>query len=130
MNIQKVTYSAVLGVVLTNLRKQKAIEQGAMAQLMGLSQASYSRLESGKSAFNIDQMYQAAKALNVDSTKIIELVNIYCEKLEGEGVKVESLVRGNSTQATQSEAENNDGAGKVLAGAALGAIVMALLSNR
>jgi transcriptional regulator with XRE-family HTH domain len=129
MSIQKVTYSAILGVVLTNLRKQQSIEQGTMAEAMGLSQASYSRLEAGKSAFSIDQMYQAADALNVDTLKVVEEIQKYKRNLEASGIKVEPQIRGNTTQATQETNKNNDTV-KVLAGAALGAVVMAILASR
>jgi transcriptional regulator with XRE-family HTH domain len=128
MSIQKVTYSAILGVVLSNLRKQQSIEQGTMAENMGLSQASYSRLEAGKSAFSIDQMYQAAIALNVPMSDIIGDIEKYTTKLKARGIAVEPQIRGNTTQATKSSASENTG--KVLAGAALGALVMALLSGR
>ncbi|MEL0623796.1 helix-turn-helix transcriptional regulator [Marinomonas arenicola] len=129
MSIQKVTYSAILGVVLSNLRKQQSIEQGTMAENMGLSQASYSRLEAGKSAFSIDQMYQAADALNIGTLKVVEEIEKYKRNLEVSGIRVEPQIRGNTTQATQEPAKDND-AVKVLAGAALGAVIMAILASR
>ncbi|RBO82660.1 helix-turn-helix domain-containing protein [Marinomonas aquiplantarum] len=128
MSIQKVTYSAILGVVLSNLRKQQSIEQGKMAELMGLSQASYSRLEAGKATFSIDQMYQAAIALNVSMTDIVGRIETYSKELKAQGYAVEPQIRGNTTQASKSE--SSDTTGKVIAGAALGALVMALLSGR
>ncbi|WP_268817696.1 helix-turn-helix domain-containing protein, partial [Vibrio anguillarum] len=51
-----VSYSSILGVVVANKRKELGVEQSVLAENMGLSQASYSRLESGKSTFSVDQM--------------------------------------------------------------------------
>jgi transcriptional regulator with XRE-family HTH domain len=99
-----------------------------MAEDMGLSQASYSRLEAGKSAFSIDQMYQAAIALNVPMSDIIGDIEKYTAKLKARGIAVEPQIGGNTTQATKTK--QVDDTGKVLAGAALGALVMALLSGR
>ena len=57
---QQTSFSAVLGVVIANHRKLKMIDQAPFAARMGLSQASYSRLESGKAVFSIEHLYQVA----------------------------------------------------------------------
>ncbi|MGB0664266.1 MAG: helix-turn-helix domain-containing protein [Pontibacterium sp.] len=127
MKIEKTSYSAVLGVVLNNQRKMEGIEQGEMAERMGLSQASYSRLESGKSSFSVDQMYQAAVALGIKASDLTEALNDTVERLRESGVEVVPQVRGNTTQAKSSAAGD---VGKVLAGATLGAVLITLLSKR
>jgi len=125
MSDNQTTYSAVLGVVLTNARKERSIEQGEMAKRMGLSQASYSRLESGKSSLSVDQLYMAAGALRVKPEEITARLNNTITQLRESDVKVVPLIRGNATGAK----EGNE-VGALVAGAALGALVFGLFSNK
>ena len=126
MNTEQTSYSAVLGVVLATLRKQRQIEQGPMATRMGLSQASYSRLESGKSAFSVDQMYQAAAALEVSAAEIIASLENTVANLRANGIEVVSQVRGNTKQAKQGPSE----LGTFIAGAALAALLIGILAKK
>jgi transcriptional regulator with XRE-family HTH domain len=126
MNVNQATYSAVLGVVLSNARKQQGVEQGEMAERMGLSQASYSRLEGGKSAFSVDQLYMAAGALKVNPEEVTSRLNNTIAELRSGGVEVLPLMRGNATGAK----DNTAGVGPLVAGAALGALAFSLLSNK
>ena len=125
MQNDKTSFSAVLGVVLANLRKSKRIEQGEMAARMGLSQPSYSRLESGKSAFSVDQMYQASNALGVRFEELNTRLIHNIRELEANGIQIVQPARGNTVKA-QNQA--ND-VGQIVAGAALGALLFSLLSK-
>lgn len=126
MNHARATYSAVLGLVLSTERKKRGMEQGEMASLMGLSQASYSRLESGKATFNFDQMYQAAAALGLSASALVAEVDRYCAHLSSENITVEALPRRNASGNSESKA----GVGEFVAGAALGAILLSILTSR
>jgi len=125
MSDNQTTYSAVLGVVLANARKQQGVEQGEMAKRMGLSQASYSRLEGGKSSLSVDQLYMAAGALRLNSDDITARLNNTIAELRAGGVNVVPLIRGNATGA-----KDGNEVGALLAGAALGALVFGLFSNK
>jgi len=129
LNKKQATYSAILGIVLSNLRKQEGIEQGEIAKTMGLTQASYSRLESGKSAFSIDQMYQAASALGLSGKEVITEVERYSSHLKSDGVLVVPQIRGNTSQASQQNTSRND-ITTFVAGAALGALLLTILSKK
>ncbi len=118
------TYSAVLGVVLSNRRQELGIEQEEMAAKMGLSQPSYSRLESGKSVFSLDQMFMACDVLNISTEEIIKRVNRYIRHLQADGITVVPNKRANAKNA-----EGATDMGSLVAGAALGAIIMGLLSK-
>lgn len=126
MNENRTSYSAVLGVILSNLRKENGLEQGEMAVRMGLSQASYSRLEGGKSAFSVDQMYQATLALGVKEGDITNRLGNTVSELRANGIEVIPQVRANTYHA------KNDSAavGSLIVGAALGALLIGLLSRR
>ncbi len=125
MRGSQTTYSAVLGVVLTNARKQQGLEQAEMASRMGLSQASYSRLEGGKSAFSLDQLYMAAEALQLNPDVVVSRLNNTVTELRASGVDVLPLIRGNATGAKQ-----GNEVGALVAGAALGALVFSIFSNK
>lgn len=125
MDESQTSYSAVLGVVLTNQRKLRGLEQGQMAEMMGLSQASYSRLEAGKSGFSVDQMYQAATALNMSGRDLIALIDNTVDNLRANGVHVAPQVRGNS-----SKGKKEDAGVALIAGAALGALLIGILSKK
>ena len=121
-----VSYSSVLGVVVANKRKEVGIEQGDMAERMGLSQASYSRLESGKSTFSVDQMFQCAEAMNVKVEELFQLVVNMVKNLDSdEEVVVQAQPRGNA-----SKAKSGTGNGTAfVAGAALTALIIGLASK-
>jgi len=126
MNTEQTSYSAILGVVLASLRKERFMEQGEMAERMGLSQASYSRLESGKSSFSVDQMFQAASALDISAEELNKRLNGTITQLESNQVKVVPQLRGNTILAK----EGGNEMGHLLAGAALGALLIGLLSKK
>lgn len=123
MDAQKTTYSAVLGVILSNLRKQFGKEQSDVAKRMGLSQASYSRLESGKATFSVDQMYQAAQALDLPDIEIMARMNSTISQLRSGGIDVQPHTRANSTNGSF-EVEH------LLLGAGLAALLIGLISKR
>ena len=125
MDESQTSFSAVLGVVLTNQRKLHGLEQGQMAEMMGLSQASYSRLEAGKSGFSVDQMYQAATALSMNGRDLIALIDNTVDNLRANGVHVAPQVRGNS-----SKGKKEDAGVALIAGAALGALLIGILSKK
>jgi len=124
MQDKLVSYSSVLGVVLANKRKELNIEQSVMAEKMGLSQASYSRLESGKSTFSVDQMFECAKALNIPVEQLFKSVINTVDNLQlNADVSVQAQTRGNTTKAKNA---GGSGAATFIAGAALGALIIGL----
>jgi DNA-binding XRE family transcriptional regulator len=124
MQDKLVSYSSVLGVVVANKRKEFGIEQSAMADRMGLSQASYSRLESGKSTFSVDQMFECAQALNIPAAELFNsVVNTVGNLQSSNDVVVQGQPRGNTTKAKAAE---GSGVGTFIAGAALGALIIGL----
>tara|TARA_R100000789_G_scaffold100247_1_gene109436 strand:+ start:5576 stop:5953 length:378 start_codon:yes stop_codon:yes gene_type:complete len=125
MSSDQTTFSAVLGVVLANLRKVKGIEQGEMAMKMGVSQASYSRLESGKSSFSVDQLYLAAQALEIDGAELTQRLNNAVKQLNVNGVPVIAPLRANATKAGESSVDP----GSMLMGAGLAALLIGMLTK-
>ena len=125
MSSEQTTFSAVLGVVLANLRREKGIEQGEMSKRMGVSQASYSRLESGKSSFSVDQLYLAAQSLGISGAELTRRLNNAIQQLNANGVPVIAPLRGNASGT----GENSVDSGSMLMGAALGALLIGMLTR-
>ncbi|UAB69238.1 helix-turn-helix transcriptional regulator [Vibrio sp. SCSIO 43132] len=124
MQDKMVSYSSILGVVVANKRKELGVEQSVLAEKMGLSQASYSRLESGKSTFSVDQMFECAKALGIPPDELFNsVVNTVNNLKQSEQVEVQAQPRGNATKA---KAEGGNKVGTFIAGAALGALIIGL----
>ena len=125
MSQEQTTFSAVLGVVLSGLRKEKNIEQKDFSQLMGLSQASYSRLEGGKATFSVDQMFMAADALDIEYGELSDRLNNTIENLANNGVRVFAQARKNSAASDESKA-----IGAAILGAGLGALLVGLAGRK
>ncbi|MBL4814290.1 MAG: helix-turn-helix transcriptional regulator [Shewanella sp.] len=124
MQDKLVSYSSVLGVVVANKRKGLGIEQSSMADSMGLSQASYSRLESGKSTFSVDQMFECAQALKIPAAELFNsVVNTVGNLQSSNGVLVQAQPRGNTTKA---KAAGGNEVATFVAGAALVALIIGL----
>ena len=102
------SYSAVLGVVIANNRKLQCIEQGEVAKKMGLSQSSYSRLESGKSSFSVDQMFQSVEALNLPFKDLFNQLCLTIELLRQNKITVKGQLRRNSTEKRYQEQKNTN----------------------
>ena len=125
MSDQMTTFSAVLGALLYLRRRDSGIDQSEMARRMGLSQASYSRLEGGKSTFSIDQIFQAADALRIDNKTLLDSLSQRVEDLRSEGVLVVTHQRASTKGASESKSD----LGTFIAGAALGALVASIISS-
>ena len=60
-----VTYPAIVGAVLRNAREERGQSQAAMASALGMSQANWSKIETGKSALTTSQLAKVAQVLNI-----------------------------------------------------------------
>lgn len=83
------TYPMVVGKVLGYLRDQKGLGQKDLADAMGVTQPTLSRIENGQSALTVDQLALAASILKVSSDQILTMVDRSVESLKKQGVKVE-----------------------------------------
>lgn len=120
MNKSQTTYSAVLGSIVANNRKALGKEQLDIASALGISQASYSRLESGKSSMTTDQIFLVTRALGLSTPELFLQIENSITALESNGYSIIAQLRGSQESS----------AGKVVVGAALGALLMGILSKR
>ncbi|MCG8094860.1 MAG: helix-turn-helix domain-containing protein [Candidatus Thiodiazotropha endolucinida] len=110
------SYPAVVGGVLVKLRTQQDIRQGDLAQAVGVTQATWSRIENGSSALTIDQVGMAAARLGMLPSQILALADQAVEQIRQRGVHVEP---------TRSAA-NIDSGMALIGAAALGALITAV----
>ena len=82
------TYQTVLGRLIAQKRKEKEIDQEEMARRVGVSRSTWSRIEAGSSALNIDQLAKAASALGIPLGKLMLEVDDVVRELRRQNVEV------------------------------------------
>ena len=82
------TYSAIIGSVIKQLRETHSINQGVMAENMTVSQAAWSKLESGKSTLSTDQLAKVADLLGIEANKIIQYADQTAADFKANGISV------------------------------------------
>jgi len=82
------TYSALVGRVIQQLRKNAGVDQVEMANALGISQPGYSKLESGGSAMSLPQIRKIARALKMTPSAILAQVEQYERQLVLQGVAI------------------------------------------
>ena len=124
---QITSYSALLGQIIGSLRQQRGLEQAHLAKALGISQASYSRLEGGKALWSIDQLMVVCQRLGVN---VIDVFNILERRKAdlAEAANVEVIAAGRANSRGAEERKDSDGA--FLAGAALGALLATLITRK
>ena len=83
------SYPAVVGSVLVKLRCERNVLQGDLAEAVGVTQATWSRIENGSSALTIEQIALAAGRLGVSPHSILSYADEAAEELRQRGVRVE-----------------------------------------
>lgn len=83
------TYGAVMGSVLAIRRKNLHMEQTQLAEQLGMTQASWSRIESGITPITLDTLSQASAVLRVAPTQILQQADQAVARLSKQGVRVE-----------------------------------------
>jgi len=114
------TYPSIVGKVLTDLRSQHGMQQKDMAVAVGLTQATWSRIENGQTNITLEHLRSAAKPLGIPPWRILAIAD---------QTEVEAQFRGVSVVETKSP-DIHPGL-VLLAGAALGAFVTyAIIKSR
>lgn len=121
------TYQTVLGRLIAQKRKEKEIDQEEMAWRVGVSRSTWSRVEAGSSALNMDQLAKAASALDMSVGDLMLEVDEIVRELRKQDVEVHD-----SRDQARSASVKRGGAAAVafLGGAVLGGIIAAMLASR
>lgn len=95
----EVPYSALVGQVIKQARVEQGGQQGDMANLLGLSQSAYSRLESGDSMLSVWQMRQCAELLRMKPSELLRRVELLEAQLWRQGVPIVEAKKANPAAA-------------------------------
>ena len=82
------TYQAVLGRLIVQKRQEKEIDQEEMAKHVGVSRSTWSRIEAGSSALNMDKLAKVASKLETPLTELMRETESVVEQLKDQNVKV------------------------------------------
>lgn len=127
MSAKTVSYSAVVARLLANHRQVRGIEQAEMATRLGITPPSYSRIETGQTALTVDTLFSIAGALDLDVVELMQEVENVIAKVRSApdaNIQMAPLARSNTKGTADSDA-----VGPFVTGAALGALLGALLAS-
>ena len=113
------TYSAIIGNVIKKLRDEMGFSQGDMATKMGISQAAWSNLESGKSALSTPQLAEVAHLLGISVSDIATYADQAQDAIKAKGMTV-----------TYDNKQAESMGVMLLGAAAVGAIIAAILLSK
>jgi transcriptional regulator with XRE-family HTH domain len=114
------TYKAILGRVLTQVRKDFGVEQSELASSMGVTQSTWSRIERGETSITVEQLAKASEFFQINSSTVLLDTENAIKKLKQQGVNIHY----------ETKADSKTGKGLAMIGAAaLGALVGAALSQ-
>jgi transcriptional regulator with XRE-family HTH domain len=114
------SYPAIVGQVLTELRRCSGIDQSKLADSVGVTQSTWSRIENGASALTIEQLAIAADVLGVKRSEILELADQSVNELKIRGIEIEDKrISGGLDKGLV-----------ILGAAAIGGLIAALLMKK
>ncbi len=82
------TTSAILGVVLAQLRNERHLTQEQIGKATGIGPTTWSRIEKGVSSLSMEQLRAAAKVLGVTPPFILERAEQLEQELRAKGILV------------------------------------------
>lgn len=97
------TYNNIFAAIVTTIRKEKGLTQKQVAEKLGLTVATISKLESGGTQVTFDHLYALAYALEVEPDALFETLEIGIKSfIEGGGVLTNNFYK-NENQVTENE---------------------------
>ena len=84
------TYQSLLGAVINSLRStsEKTITQADIAESLGVTVSTWSRIERGESSLTLEQLLTVALYLNLPLSKLFQNIEEQIEGLRRQGVSV------------------------------------------
>ena len=107
------TYPAIVGKVLADFRSQHGMQQKDMASAVGITQATWSRIESGQTSVTLEHLRSAAQTLNMRPAQLLAIAD---------QSEVEAQFRGGTVVETKAIPQLHPGLA-ICVGAALGIFV-------
>ena len=116
------TYSAILGQILKELRKKKGMDQADIAKEMGMNRSSWSRIESGNTMVNIQQLQKAGDVFGMEANEILLKADIVAKAMKDK----DYTVHYDSPKEIQEKSSGSQGLA-LIGAAALGLFVGSIL---
>jgi transcriptional regulator with XRE-family HTH domain len=82
------TYPAILGRILSGLREGLGLNQAEVAEAVGVTQSTWSKIERGDSTLSLDQLRAASRFLHTTPGTILDKADDAVAELEARGLKV------------------------------------------
>lgn len=83
-----ILYATVVGRVVQQYREMKGMKQADLAEVLGITQSAYSRIEKGQTPMTITQLGQVAGHLGLAPGDILQKVDRLTAQLSAQGVEV------------------------------------------
>jgi len=113
------TYNGIVGAVLRQRREQMGLEQSQIAQRLGLTQSSYSRIESGKTSLTLLQLSDMAQHFGMNPHGFVAQVEHIKIDMQRQGIEV----------SPEKAPGLGEGVTNLLIGATLLAVVTQMMRN-
>ncbi len=85
------TYPAIVGGVLAQIRTRQGLHQQDLAQSMGITQSTLSRMEKGQSSIPVEHLRLAAHHLGVAPSAIINHADQAEASMHSQGIEVTAM---------------------------------------
>jgi transcriptional regulator with XRE-family HTH domain len=94
-----ISYATLVGRIVEHHRTHSHIHQEAMAQVLGISQSAYSRLEQGQSAMSVTQLRMIAEKLGTTPDFLLQHTAQYANQLRAQKVAITDEKQGSAAGA-------------------------------
>lgn len=124
------SYHAIVGQVLAATRQQRELSQADVADAVGVTQSTWSRLERGQQILGLGQLRAASQFLGVQPYEVLEQAEVAVEHCRAEGVEVTSGVLKTSAPPRAMAGNGDMDAALIAIGiGALALLVLAAMSD-
>jgi transcriptional regulator with XRE-family HTH domain len=115
------TYRAIVGKLLSVRRSERKLDQEALGRAVGVNQSTWSRIETGTSAMSLDQLRRACHALGLTPGALLTHADAAAAHIARRGVEI---------LTEPGDSDESDKAVAFLGGAALAALVLAVIAKK
>jgi transcriptional regulator with XRE-family HTH domain len=85
------TYPAIVGGVLAQIRNQQGLHQDELAQALGITQSTLSRIEKGQSSMSVEHLRLAAQRLGTTPSAILDHADQAERRMHNQGIAVTAM---------------------------------------
>lgn len=83
-----VSYPAIVGQVMANVRKERGLDQAACGEMIGLTQSGWSRIERGDVPVTVEQLAMVAHHLGKRPSELLGMADEVVDEARARGFEV------------------------------------------